>query len=192
VKPLHLNLASRPYRNYRPLYSVVVGLSLLIAFLALKNIETYYEYTRETKNTRAQIAKLEGDAAQEQRRAEIVTNQIARIDVSALRAQTSFVNAKLAERTFSWSELLDRLEDVTADDVRIESITPKFSGNGTVQLALRCEAKTADGMIEMLNRFNGNPQFFDPFPSTETVSETGGYAFGISVQYRPTVLRVVR
>lgn len=191
MKPLHLNLASRPYRDYRPLYAVVVGLSLLIAFLALKNIETYYEYTRETKNTRAQIAKLEEETAREQERAQRVTSQIARIDVAALRSQTSFVNAKLAERTFSWSELLDRLEDIVASDVRISSITPKFDASGNVQLVLQCEAKTADGMIEMLNRFNANPQFSDPFPSNETVTENG-YSFGITVQYRPTVMRVVR
>jgi hypothetical protein len=191
VKPLHLNLASRPYRDYRPLYAVVVGLSLLIAFLALKNIETYYEYTRETKNTRARIAKLEDDAAQEQRRAQIVASQIARIDVAALRTQTSFVNAKLAERTFSWSELLDRLEDVTADDVRITSITPRFDTAGNVRLVLQCDAKSSDGMIEMLNRFNANPQFADPFPDGEAADENG-YSFSISVQYRPTIARVVR
>ena len=31
VKPIHLNLASRPYRDYRPVYAVVVLMSLLIA-----------------------------------------------------------------------------------------------------------------------------------------------------------------
>jgi DNA primase catalytic subunit len=191
LKPLHLNLASRPYRDYRPLYAVVVGLSLLIAFLALENIETYYEYTKETKTTRARIEKLESDRAQEERRAEIVASQVARIDVSGLRSQTSFVNAKLAERTFSWSELLDRLENVTADDVRILSITPTFENSGNVRLVLRCEGKSADGMIEMLDRFNANPQFSDPFPSNETANETG-YQFGITVLYRPTIARVVR
>jgi hypothetical protein len=191
VKPLHLNLASRPYRDYRPLYAVVVGLSLLIAFLALKNIETYYEYTRETQNTRARIAKLENDAMQEQRRTEIVNSQIGRIDVAALRSQTSFVNAKLAERTFSWSELLDRLEVVTADNVRITSITPRFDPSGNIKLALQCDAKSADGMIEMLDRFNANPQFSDPFPEDEVATENG-YSFGITVQYRPTIARVVR
>ena len=42
MKPIHLNLASRPYRDYRPVYAVVVLLSLATAFLMLNNIETYY------------------------------------------------------------------------------------------------------------------------------------------------------
>jgi hypothetical protein len=46
-------------------------------------------------------------------------------------------------------------------------------------------------MIEMLDRFNANPQFSDPFPSNETADETS-YQFGITVLYRPTVTRVVR
>ena len=31
MKPLHLNLASRPYRDYRPVYAAVVVMSLLTA-----------------------------------------------------------------------------------------------------------------------------------------------------------------
>jgi hypothetical protein len=59
MKPLHFNLASRPYRDYRPLYTVVVASSLLIAFMMLNNIETYYRYIRDTKSTRAKIAEVE-------------------------------------------------------------------------------------------------------------------------------------
>jgi hypothetical protein len=42
VKPIHLNLAARPYRDYRPVYAVVVLLSLLTAFLMLNNVESNY------------------------------------------------------------------------------------------------------------------------------------------------------
>ena len=35
MKPIHLNLARRPYRDYRPVYAVVVLASLLAAFLML-------------------------------------------------------------------------------------------------------------------------------------------------------------
>ena len=59
MKPLHLNLASRPYRDYRPLYAVVVIMSLLTAFLMLRNIDTFYRYKRETKTTAEDIQRIE-------------------------------------------------------------------------------------------------------------------------------------
>ena len=82
MKPLHLNLASRPYRDYRPLYAVVVVSSILVAFMMLNNIDTYYRYVRETRTTRDKIAQIESQAATEKRRAETAST-------SAFAASTS-------------------------------------------------------------------------------------------------------
>lgn len=192
MKPLHLNLASRPYRDYRPLYAVVVALSLLIAFLALKNIETYYEYINATRNTRQRIEKLDAEAAQERRRLEVARNQVASVDVVTLDQQTRFINAKLAERTFSWSELLDHLENVLADDVRLKSIAPSFQKSGVITLEMQFEAKTADGMIETINAFNATPAFSNPFPSSESQTESNTYTFGLEVEYQPAKPKVIQ
>ena len=62
MKPIHLNLASRPYRDYRPVYAVVVVLSLLTAFLMLNNIETYYRYIRETNAANLLIGRRDSSA----------------------------------------------------------------------------------------------------------------------------------
>jgi type II secretory pathway component PulM len=193
VKPLHLNLASRPYRDYRPLYAVVVALSLIIAFLALKNIETYYQYTTETRTTRAKIEQVDREAAAERTKAADIKTRLARIDTAALDRQTRFVNAKLAERTFSWSELLDRLEDVIAADVRVRTISPSFDQEqpGTINIDLQCEAKTANGMIETLDAMHANPQFKNPFPASESERD-GHYEFTLNVDYKPTAPKVVR
>ena len=59
MKPIHLNLASRPFRDYRPVYAAVVIMALLTAFLALNIVDTFLRYRTETKTTRANIAKLE-------------------------------------------------------------------------------------------------------------------------------------
>lgn len=190
MKTLHLNLASRPYRDYRPLYAVVVAAALLIAFLMLNNIDTYYRYVRETRVTRNEIARIEGQAAQERSRAEVATGEIRKMDLVTLGRQSRFVNAQLAERAFSWSELLDRLETVVPRDVRITSIAPSFSENGLVHLSLACEAKTTDGMLATITRFQGNNHFVNPFPTSE--NRTGGtFRFGLGVDYKPSIPRVV-
>ena len=190
MKPLHLNLASRPYRDYRPVYAVVVLTSLLVAFLMYTNIGTYYQYVHETKSSRTKIAQLESQAAGEKRRADAARNQLARINVKTLDAQTRFINTQLAERAFSWSELLDRLEAVLADDVRISSIAPSFSPDGNVRLTLQCTAKDGNGMIEMLNRFHADPHFANPFPSAE-VNTGAGFTFDLALEYKPSLPKVV-
>jgi len=191
MKALHLNLASNPYRDYRPVYAVVVVMSIIIAVLMLQNIDTYYRYVSETKSTRTRITQLESEAAKEQRVAQSIDERMRSLDVTSLDKQTRFINAQIAERAFSWSELLDRLERIIPSDVRISSIQPTFQPNGLVHLEIVCEAKTADGLVATLNQFNRALQFSNTFPHGETRMPTAGYQFGLGVDYRPSIARVV-
>ena len=190
MRPLHLNLASRPYRDYRPLYAVVVLVSVLIAFLALNNFDALYRYRRETRTTRTDIARIEAQIEQERRLTEVATNQIRGIDLQRLGRQTRFINAQLAERAFSWSELLARLEEAVPADVRIMSVAPIFNENGLVTLRLQGEAKESDGMTALITRFQRHPSFENPFPDSET-HDAAGFKFGMSVDYKPSIPRPV-
>jgi hypothetical protein len=191
LRPLHLNLASRPFRDYRPVYAVVVVSSLLIAFMMLNNVDTYLRYIRETKTTRAKIAQLERQVEDEQRRTEGLNQRLRAVNVKQLSDQTKFVNARLAERAFSWSELLDRLEQILPRDVRIESVAPSFGKDGMVHLSIAAAAKTGTGLINTLDRLNQHPEFTNAFPTTEEHLNNGGYRFGIGVDYRPSIARAI-
>lgn len=184
MKPLHLNLASRPYRDYRPVYAAVVAISLLIAFLMLNNVDTYYRYVHETRTSRSKIASLEQQIQQEREKEASVRSQMAKLDLDLLNGQTRFINARLAERAFSWSTLLDDLESVLADDVRLLTITPAFDEKGEITLTMQFESKSSSGMITTINRMNANPHFSGPFPSNESVTPAG-YAFALTAKYMP-------
>lgn len=190
MKPLHLNLAKQPYRDYRPVYAVVVVMSLLIAVLMLNNIDTYYRYKTETKTTRATIAKLEQQAEQENARAKAADNQLRSFDLTALGNETRFINARLAERAFSWSELLDRLEDVIPKDVRLHNISPSFQTNQYVHLEMSFDSKTPDGMLTTITNLQKHKQFANAFPHNESQqSEKNAYLFSIGVDFKPTIAR---
>jgi len=191
VKPIHLNLASRPYRDYRPVYAVVVAASLLTAFLMLNNIETYYRYTHETQSTRTKIADLEKQTQRERDLEQAAQSRLRTLDLALLDNQTKFINAKLAERAFSWSTLLDELESVLADEVRLLSVAPAFNDDGTITLSLAFEAKSSTGMIDTIDSMNRDPQFDKPFPSGESVAN-GIYSFNLTVGYRPPAPSVIR
>ncbi len=172
------------------MYAVVVVTSLLLAFLMLNNFDTWYRYQRDTKSTRTDISRYEDAIEQERRRADVASHQIKNLDLNALGKQAKFVNAQLAERAFSWSELLDRLESVMPGNVRIISIAPSFMDDGQVHINLACEAKSSDGLVATITRFQNNQRFANPFPTSE--DNTGnGYRFGLGVDYRPSLPRVV-
>jgi hypothetical protein len=191
VKPIHLNLASKPYRDYRPYIAVMAIGWLLVALMALNNLDTWYRYQHDTKTTRDEIDALERQAGVERTKLQTSQQRLRSIDVPLMTEQAQYVNSRLAERAFSWSELLDHLERVLPDDVRLLSISPSFNKNGLVHLSLSCVGKTGTSMITTLDRFNRDNHFARPFPTSE--DNTGnGYSFGIGVDYRPTIARSVQ
>jgi len=167
----------------------VVG-SLLIAFLTLMNFDAWYRYRNETRTTRAKIATLEKQADLERERAQTLNGRVRAVDAKRLALQTQFANARLAERAFSWSELLDRLEHVLPDYVRIENITPAFKPDGMIGLSMQCVARDSDGLVRTLNQLNADPHFSSPFPNGEDHTDQG-YRFTIHVDYRPSMTRAV-
>ena len=164
-------------------------MSLLIALLMLNNVDTYYRYKTETKSTRATIATLESQAQQETARAAATDAQLRSFNLTQLGNETRFINARLAERAFSWSELLDRLEDVLPRDVRINNITPTFQRSAYVHLEMSCESKTAEGMLNTITNLQKNRQFANPFPHNEAVTDKGAFIFTVGVDFKPTVAR---
>ena len=128
---------------------------------------------------------MEQQAAVEKRREDAARQRLGGLDLKYLDEQTRFINAKLAERAFSWSRLLDELESILADDVRLVSVTPDFGDDGDIDLTMDFRTKSSDGMITTINRMNADPQFRDAFPSNETQEEGGGFAFALSAKYIP-------
>ena len=190
MKPIHLNLAAKPYRDYRPYIAVMALGWLLVALMALNNLDTWYRYQHDTKTTRDEIAALERQTDVERTKLQTSQQRLRSINVPLMTAQTQYVNSRLAERAFSWSELLDRLERVLPDDVRLLAVSPTFNKSGFVHLTLNCVGKSGTSMVTTLDRLNRDNHFARPFPTSE--DNTGnGFAFGIGVDYRPTIARRV-
>jgi hypothetical protein len=127
----------------------------------------------------------------ETQKTDIAQRQIASVNLKTLNTQTSYINLQIAERAFSWTLLLDELERTVPSDVRLLTLNPSTSKDGTTTLSLQCVAKTQDGMVKMLRGLLNNPKFRGAFPTTERRTETGEYEFALKVQYLPNQRTVI-
>jgi hypothetical protein len=186
VKALHPNLASRPYRDYRPVWTVVAALGILSAALLAYNGQTAYRYFATTSDTRAEISQLEASIAKERQATRAAREQAGRFDSPELRRRAEFVNARIAERAFSWNELLDDLEGVFPPDVRLVRLSPSVERTGNVTLNMLCLARNDDGMVDLIQNMFRSPKFIRPFPTNQSSSPEGMHQFSISTQYRPS------
>lgn len=185
VRPLHLNLASKPFRDYRGVYAVVAATFALSALLMIVNVRTGYYYYVSTRETRGEIAAIEAEARQERARAKELETQLRGVDTGRLAIETTFINAQIAQRAFSWTLMLDTLERIVPRNVRVLHLSPTVKPNGETRLSMGFAAKNSGGMVELLNRLFADDRFSRPFPSGESTNDSGEQQFQITVDYDP-------
>jgi Tfp pilus assembly protein PilN len=185
MKTIHLNLAAKPYRDYRPVYLTVAAMILATVVLLGYNVITGYEYLIETEQTREEITALDKEAANERERSAQLATQIEEIDLRALDRRSRFINTQINERAFSFSALLDNLEKTLPDDVKLLDLNPSIDDKGEIRLSMSCVAREKGGMLDLLDRFYADDRFQKAFPRSERLDADGTYRFSIDVEYAP-------
>ena len=184
MKALHVNLASRPYRDNRAFMFGVGILGAVVVMLTLNNAWTAIDYLSNTQNVRDEIAVLETELAQTQQRTATTRADLAKIDQEELNRRIAYVNTQIAERAFSWNSLLNDLERVLPQDVRITQLNPTVTTTGIVTLNLTLEAKSQDGIIRLLDSMLADASFARAFPTSEQLDESGVRRFIVQAEYR--------
>lgn len=194
-----LNLARRPFVNTRPVTRVSVLLWALGLLLLLGNISLFWNYLSGSADRRAELESLEQDIQRQNQTISQLQERLASLDLEQQNRQVRFLNRKIAERTFSWSLLFDRLAEVLPDDVRLVRLAPKAvrkpgsreedeeePGDDRVQLIIQAVSRSDEGPFELVRRLFAHASFEDPDIPRETLSENGDTVdFDVQVTYIP-------
>jgi Tfp pilus assembly protein PilN len=200
-----MNLSRRPFVNGRPVARVAALLALLGGLLLLGNLYVYFSYVQGTGEKRAQLAQVEQQKEKERRQIAQLNERIATLDLARQNEQVDFLNEKIAERTFSWSQLFDRLAKLMPADVRLTRLSPhgivdtevdrrrrgappprKKATDDRVTLAIGGEAKSDQALLQFVDNLFADPAFIDPNLTQQT--KEGGkdvIKFDLRVDYLP-------
>jgi Tfp pilus assembly protein PilN len=203
VEPL--NLARRPFLNSRPVVRVALLLWLLGLGLLLVNLWQFLGYRARSADKREQIARSEAEIERQRR---VLASLQKTLDGFALDTQNQkvdFLNKQIAERTFSWSQLLDRIAERLPNDVRLNRLAPltgdkaerqrqRLGATGVrrstqasdlVPLLITGESRNDEALLSFVDSLF-KPPFTDANLAREEREEDGKtLKFEISVQYRP-------
>jgi hypothetical protein len=198
-----LNLARRPFLNSRPVVRASLLLWLLGTLLLLGNVSLFWNYRQRSADKREQITRGEAEIANQQAASAKLQRQLDSFDLEAQNQRVDFLNKQIAERTFSWSELLDRVTERLPHDVRLNRLAPltgqkaekEFQRSHVAQHASRTsdqvsllitgEARNDTELLSFVQSLFRAP-FAEPDLTREERLEDGKtLKFEISVQYRP-------
>ncbi|HKI86967.1 MAG TPA: hypothetical protein VKA53_09500 [Thermoanaerobaculia bacterium] len=198
MKSVDLNLARRPFSNQRPVVRVAVLCWVIGGLLALGNVYLYWGYFSGFGNKSAELTEARDRVASGEQKIDRTENQLRSSDLEWQNKQVEFLNAQIAQRSFSWSYLFDRLSETLPRDARLLRLAPHFPVGGArdeeasarratdqIQLALEGEAKNGKAMLDFIDALFRNEAFDAPNPSHESKQRSGDLRFSMTVKYRP-------
>lgn len=195
-----LNLSQRPFVNTRPVTRVSMLLWLLGTLLLLGNVSLFWSYRSGSAEKRSELARLEQEIERQNRTVSQLDQRLARLDLEEQNRQVRFLNRQIAERTFSWSLLFDRLAEVLPDNVRIIRLAPRSMSrqdtgrpededaplDDRVRLAIAGEAKDNESIDAFVDNLFAHPSFGEPNLSRESREEGAELVqFDVQVVYVP-------
>jgi hypothetical protein len=197
-----LNLARRPFLNSRPVTRAAFALWLLGLALLLGNVSLFWSYLSGSADKRAEIAGRDAAIARQQAAIRQLEGRLASFDLARQNERIDFLNRKIAERTFSWSLLFDRLAEVLPNDVRLKRLTPVSEArrqaqrlrrsrrdlveDGRVDLTILGESREDEALLQFVDNLFAHPAFGEPNLTREAREEEGDLVqFEITVSYIP-------
>lgn len=187
------NLAREPFLNLRPLRRVATALALAAVALTAWNSVSYLRAGSGAARRSAELARLAAETAAARARLATIESDLASRDLAAENRRALFLNERIAQRTFDWNALFDRLAEVQPRGVRLRSLTPRLgavpadgdAARAVVSLTLDAEAEDGEAMLEMVDNLFAHPSFAAPNLSRESRQRGGEIDFDLSVDYFP-------
>jgi type IV pilus assembly protein PilN len=183
-----INLATQPYEDARSFYlqwSALILLLLIITAALVAVVVRSHNASRDIAakvvHERKQIAEVDSERAA----AEAILNRPENRDV---RDKSRFLNALIARKAFSWTQVFSDMEKIVPPRVRVVSIHPDINSNNQLEIHLDAVGDSRDKAIELVRRMEESPTFREPQVRTERAAERdAGVDFTIVAQYVPQV-----
>jgi len=163
--PYHeLNLSSRPYRDYRGFLFVIAAIYVVTLGLSWLTVHQLSQRFTLTETTKHRVQKLETDIEAMKAESARLSQTLAAINFKEIHEAGGLMNGLIAQRTFSWSLILESLQRVLPEDVRLTFLGTTPDKAGRLVLHLSCVSPARDGMIRTVEALQKDPVFTEVLP----------------------------
>jgi hypothetical protein len=182
VRPL--NFSSHPFRN-ETLPAVLFGAAsvLLLAATVYHALVVRGLFPARTSKVHKEVATLEAEV--ERLRTEARGLKAPAPDKTVI-AEWSVLKDLVDRRTFSWTGLFARLEQVLPREVRVVSLAPSVE-HGQVVLDVTAVARPPQAGLSLVGVLEGRGEFEDVYPERVSEKEGGTAEFHYTMRYLPGV-----
>ena len=185
MRPLEINLATRPFRNNTLYWAGFGSATLVLAVLTSVNLWLFFRSGSSVHQYEQEVVvkqqKRDPLARDEQR----LSVKLAKLDFNGLRQEAEFANDAIRRRIFSWTELFNRLEEVVPPDVMMTALRPEIQAEG-ISIVAEGIAKNQEGLLDLEENLIQSAYFARIYPGSERREQRGGELhFSLKFDYLP-------
>ena len=169
---LRTNLSTRPFYNERAVHLVLALAGLIVLTVTAFNAVRVISLSRQ--NTELS-SRMNRDRVETQRLNAEAQRTRAGIDPEALQATATAAaaaNRLIEQRTFSWTEFFNRIEETLPADVMLSAVQPSFEQNQTVVVMTVLGRRTED-IDEFMQKLEATGAFAGVLPTQEDPTDEG-------------------
>jgi Tfp pilus assembly protein PilN len=181
---LRTNLSTRPFYNERIVLLLIAGAALVVAALTVFNVVQVVALSNRDEALAGDTRATEQQVVRTRDQASRARGRIDRKQLEVVVGAAREANGLIDERTFSWTELLNRLETTLPSEVRIESIKP-VTREGALALRVVVLARRAEDVDEFVGLMEKDAGFRDVVSLAEAKTTDGLLEVTLQGQYLP-------
>jgi Tfp pilus assembly protein PilN len=200
MKSMGPNLAAQPFANERPVKRTTLLIWVLALVLLAINVFLYQRHLSAHNEQRQTIRSLQEKIGAEEEAIEQGEADLASLQISQQNDEVVFLNGQIASRTFSWSQLFDRLEEVLPANVELQRVSPKTLKErrgrrrqdqrleDLVVIDMKGTAQATDELLALVDNLFDHSSFTMPNLMRENQRDDGQLEFDLNVLYLPSAM----
>jgi Tfp pilus assembly protein PilN len=182
---LRTNLSTRPFYNERGVHGLLGILALILIVLTIFNLTQILLLTRRQSSLGAEAAAAETRAAELRARAARTRQALNTKQLDSISGAAREANEIIGQRLFSWTELLNHIEDTLPENARITSLRPGIGRDGVTTITMTIAAQSVDEVEQFMENLEKTTVFSEVYPIDDEPDEAGGVRASLVGKYAP-------
>ena len=179
---LRTNLSTRPFYNERAVHAlltILAAIVLVITVLQLARIISLSSYKTELT---AAIRRDREETDQRTREAADTRRGMNQQELATVAAAAREANELIEERTFSWTQLFNHLEQTLPADVMLTAVRPEFK-DGVTHVNMDIQGRRTEDIQAFFEKLEATGAFRDVGWSAENVTDEGLHHMTMTAVY---------
>lgn len=177
------NLSTRPFYNERAVQLLLVLAGVIVVALTVFNVVRILSLSNQNtglssraSSDRAEAQRLRGEAA-------AIRRGINQAELKTIVAAAQEANMLIDQRTFSWTEFFNHIEDTLPADVMLTEVKPSFQEEATI-ISMSVLGRRPEDVDDFMEKLEATGAFDQVLPKLRDETEDGLVRVLITSVYR--------